>query len=70
MLSSVLLQVLTVALESNLESVPLLVGGTIWGRGVQGVRIGRSPLKVLIPVGALVNFFQVYFSYKTYIFIK
>ena len=33
MLSSVLLQVLTVVLESSLESVPLLVGGTIWGEG-------------------------------------
>ena len=28
------------------------------GRGVLGVRIGRSSLKVLIPVGALVNFFS------------
>ena len=59
MLSSVLLQVLTVALESSMESVPLLVGGTIWG-GVLGVRIGRSPLKVLIPAGALANFFQIF----------
>ena len=29
--------VLTVALESNLKSVPLLVGETIWGGGVSWV---------------------------------
>ena len=36
MLSSVFCNSLTVALESNLESVPLLVGGTIWGEGCPG----------------------------------
>ena len=54
MLSSVLLQQLTVALESNLESVPLLGGEAIGGRGVL---VPFPAPKKALPCGSPCQFF-------------
>ena len=49
---------LTIALESNLESEPLLVGGTIWGEGCPGLFLAYiCPHNMSYTVGALVKFF-------------